>query len=305
MSAHETPASVDNEVAHNRLRSESHLEEVKAYHSAGPDTIEIGSAAAEASTPFVGQWRTLISTTNWDKGRIICGWRGSLESAGANATEYSDEAWAQLVGGVTGQHVGRLRRVFQRFGEVHVEYEGLYWSHFQAATEWNDAEMWLEGALQNKWSVSQMRGQRWEVTGQGPAPAEPADDDDIATGLRDAEDNAEPADPRPAESADAAVAEHAEVKSSEPSASTNSDADEMTDDDQETSATAAERRDGPAVKPFAELPDLPDDLADAFESFKLAILTHKLTGWAEISKADVLGVLDSLKQLAQAPADVE
>jgi len=43
------------------------------------------------------------------------------------------------------------------------QYEGLYWSHLQAALDWDDAEMWLEGAIQNQWSVSQMRGQRWET----------------------------------------------------------------------------------------------------------------------------------------------
>ena len=26
---------------------------------------------------FVGQWQRLVSTTNWDKGRIICQWRAT------------------------------------------------------------------------------------------------------------------------------------------------------------------------------------------------------------------------------------
>ena len=78
-------------------------------------------------------------------------------------TDYSDEAWAQLVGNVTSQHVGRLRRVHQRFGDDSTQYKGLYWSHLQAALDWDDAEMWLEGAIQNQWSVSQMRGRRWET----------------------------------------------------------------------------------------------------------------------------------------------
>ena len=50
--------------------------------------------------------------------------------------------------------------------------------------------------------------------------------------------------------------------------------------------------------PFADLPPLPADLADAFESFKLAILRHKLAGWAEVSRDDVVAALTSLERLA-------
>src|SRR5690606_12131349 len=73
--------------------------------------------------------------------------------------------WSRRVGNVTPQHVGRLRRAFERFGAVRQEYRGLFWSHFQAALDWDDAEMWLEGAVQNQWSISEMRHQRWEALG--------------------------------------------------------------------------------------------------------------------------------------------
>jgi hypothetical protein len=46
---------------------------------------------------------------------------------------------------------------------------------------------------------------------------------------------------------------------------------------------------------------MPDDLQAAFESFKLAILRHKLAGWVEIPRDDLLHTLDALKQLALAP----
>ena len=45
-------------------------------------------------------------------------------------------------------------------------------------------------------------------------------------------------------------------------------------------------------------------MSDAFEAYKLCILRHKLAGWQEISCDDMLASLDSLKQLALAPADV-
>ncbi len=128
------------------------------------------------SEQFLGQWKRLVSTTNWEKGAIIHAWRMALEATRAPVSEYSDEAWSRRVGNVTPQHVGRLRRVFDRFGEVRDDYQGLYWSHFQAALDWDDAELWLEGAVQEGWSISQMRHQRWETHG-AVADEEPRDDE--------------------------------------------------------------------------------------------------------------------------------
>jgi hypothetical protein len=58
-----------------------------------------------------------------------------------------------------------------------------------------------------------------------------------------------------------------------------------------------------AVRPFAELPALPADVSDAFEAYKLAILRHKLSGWQEISRDDMLASLDALGQLVLAPSE--
>ena len=48
---------------------------------------------------------------------------------------------------------------------------------------------------------------------------------------------------------------------------------------------------------------LPDDLAEAFDSMKLAILHHKRDAWQQISAGDVLHTLDALKALVLAPSD--
>ncbi len=125
-----------------------------------------GPNVEHASQEFIGRWNRLVSTTNWEKGRIIQQWREALIDVGAAAQEYSDETWSRRVGGVTGQHAGRLRRVYQRFGASYGKFPGLYWSHFQAAVDWDDAEMWLEGAVHSQWSVNAMRNQRWETLGQ-------------------------------------------------------------------------------------------------------------------------------------------
>jgi hypothetical protein len=65
----------------------------------------------------------------------------------------------------------------------------------------------------------------------------------------------------------------------------------------EVGAAAAAAEAEPPVRPFEHLAELPDDLAEAFEAYKLAILHHKLAGWKEISRGDVLASLDALKQL--------
>jgi hypothetical protein len=56
------------------------------------------------------------------------------------------------------------------------------------------------------------------------------------------------------------------------------------------------------VQPFADLAELPDDVTEAFEAFKLAILRHKMDDWREVSRDDVLAALDALKELAKAPS---
>ena len=57
------------------------------------------------------------------------------------------------------------------------------------------------------------------------------------------------------------------------------------------------------MRPFADLADLPDDVADACERFKLAILKRRREGWTDISCDDLVAALDSLGQLARAPLD--
>ncbi len=129
----------------------------------------------QTSEQFLGQWKRLVSTTNWEKGQIIFHWRSALVAAGAGVSEYADEVWSRQVGQITPQHVGRLRRVFERFGEVREDYPGLYWSHFQAALDWDDAEMWLEGAVQSSWSIADMRAKRAETLGTSNDPLAAAD----------------------------------------------------------------------------------------------------------------------------------
>lgn len=258
---------------------------------------EQATLVVEASTEYVGRWNRLISTTNWEKGRIICEWRDALQQADAPAASYTDDAWSRQVGNVTPQHVGRLRRVHERFGASHDQYKGLYWSHFQAAMEWPDAEMYLEGAVQNGWSISQMREQRWEALGGDPE-LEPRDAD-IVAGELDEDVAAGNDSPLPT-----AISESVgEVHDTEDLPSDESEAAPFDADEPNVSDAVADVPAAPLTRPFEALPALPPDLKEAFELFKLAILSQKVLGWSEFSRDNVLAVLESLKQLALAPAE--
>ena len=213
---------------------------------------------------------------------------------------WTDEAWSRQVGNVTPQHVGRLRRVYERFGPVFEQYAGLFWSHFHAALDWPDAEMYLEGAVQSGWSVSQMRQQRWEALGGLPEP-NPREADVVAAEWD--EDVAVSDDgPLPAVISDSL----GEVRSADEDSGGDYDA-EPYDADQsgppDAVGSVADVPAAPPLRPFEALPPLPPDLNEAFDLFRLAILNHKVSGWREISRNDVLSVLESLKQLALAPAE--
>jgi len=260
---------------------------------------EVSPVADESSQPFVGRWNHLVSTTNWEKGRIIVEWRQALIDAGRPARESSDEAWARLVGAVTGQHTGRLRRVYERFGASYSSYRGLYWSHFHAALDWDDAEMYLEGAVQSKWTVAQMRQQRWQATGAVESER-PLDEEIVVAGVDE--------DVDPSVARDAAKRAPEEWTDGQgppiPEGADFGDEGSAHAEPQGRSEAAVDLAEKPVapVRPFANLAELPDDLADAFEAFKLAILRHKADGWRQISLDDVTAALDALKELAWAPS---
>lgn len=254
---------------------------------------EISQDTTTKSQLFIGQWNQLISTTNWEKGEIIHRWRTTLMENSVSASQYSDEAWSQMVGGVTPQHVGRLRRAHERFGHVFGEYEGIYWSHFYASLDWDDAEMWLEGAVQNKWSVSRMRQQRWETLGKvGDAPnAEVVTTETVeeSQSLALAENTRN----NDRDYIEGPVHEGPDWGDDNESGKTKSKPSEVDENEDPEVAPSPH-----AIRPFESFTDLPDDVMEIANAFKVAIIRHKADEWNEISQEDMIGLLDALKQLA-------
>lgn len=266
-----------------------------------PTTAAAVSLADQTSTEFLGRWNRLISTTNWEKGRIIHDWRTALIIAGADVEEYSDEAWAARVGQVSGQHVGRLRRAHERFSATHDDYPHLFWSHFQAAIEWHDAEMWLEGAVHNSWSVAAMRRQRAEAFGQ--LEADQAAGETLAA---DFDEDVDPANNSPGLISTADLLKsHTDFddRASGPAA----EGPDFGDEGKASSSAVAEHDsdstdDGESTVPnnaraFAELPSLPEDLSTVFEDLKLAVLRHKVTNWQAVQPSEIRAHLDAIQTL--------
>ncbi len=255
----------------------------------------------ELAEPFVGQWNGLISTTNWEKGRIIAQWREALIDSGSDATEYSDEAWTRRVGGVTSPHVGRLRRVYDRFFETYESYKGLFWSHFLAALDWDDAPLWLEGATKEQWSVAKMREQRWQAHGavESNRPTssqiiEVDTDEDVTLPAQGGGRTKEYGDDSGIESGPtyegADFGEEEELLSLSGSGPGSA-----------SGAVSDEGEMPPIVQPFAGLAPLPDDLSDATETFKLAILRHKTAGWKDVDAETVEKYLQAFVVLLSQP----
>ncbi|HEX3726829.1 MAG TPA: hypothetical protein VHV08_11330 [Pirellulales bacterium] len=247
----------------------------------------------QTSELFLGRWQRLVSTTNWEKGRIILEWRQAVCDSGAPNGDYADEAWSRRVAGVTPQHVGRLRRVYERFGEVRMDYEGLFWSHFQAALDWDDAEMWLEGAVQNQWSISEMRAKRHETLGTA---AQPLGNSESEPWDEDAEPENASGDVVAAMLGTVQVSDDLDTQEDEDDDVDRSPFDDAGDEFDPASGKASEE----PSRPFENLPPLPPDVGDAFEAYKLCILRHKLSGWQELSRETLLASLTALEQLALA-----
>lgn len=250
------------------------------------------------SEVFIGRWNRLISQTNWEKGAIIVQWREKTSDPADEASSRSDEVWSRLVGGVSPQHVGRLRRTWERFGASQETFPGLFWSHFYAALDWDDAEMWLEGAVREGWSVSRMRTRRWETLGSDPRQApDPAGRDLVASEIAE-ENHALATESRPGR----------------PSNFTSEPLDEGPDFGPATmefgnsavgsTAVAADPLSSPVGEAlFESLAGLPPDVADAVEAMQLCIIRHRGQAWREISSDRMIALLESLQRLARSSSD--
>ena len=309
LSAADTPSQSSNQPGTDDRIHDPDIDAAKAaWESVGdPESHAVSEdqlqRAREIAEPYVGRWNTLISTTNWEKGRIISEWRSELIESGVDATQYSDDAWARRVGGVTAPHVGRLRRVYDRFADSYESYSGLYWSHFLAALDWQDAPLWLEGASKESWSISAMREQRWQA--EGAVESQRPTDSQIVTVDTD-EDVTLPAQ-------GGGKSREYDGDSGGVAAGPAFEGPDFGDEEELQALPGQERPSGTAtvdgisepsdapdpVQPFIGLPPLPDDLCEAIESLKLAILRHKSDQWRDVDAETVQRYLNAVNIMLQ------
>jgi hypothetical protein len=50
------------------------------------------------------------------------------------------------------------------------------------------------------------------------------------------------------------------------------------------------------------MPNMPEDVAEAVEHMKLAIVRHRCRDWEEIPQADMIKVVEALRKFAQMPS---
>ncbi len=237
------------------------------------------------------------------KGRIIHDWRAALIEAGAAVEEFSDEAWATRVKNVSGQHVGRLRRAFERFGATFKNIAISTGAISKQRLEWDDAEMWLEGASQNDWSISEMRRHRAETLGQVEADQNNAVNESLSDQF---DEDSEPVEKeiRAGASSDQ-DAPHSDIASGpiHDGPDFGDEANEVTGThgslDSFTETMIDDQRPTTVHRPFADLPSLPEDLSSAFENLKLSILRHKTTDWQHVQPSEVKAHLVAMLQLVE------
>ena len=257
----------------------------------------------QLSEPIVGKWNILVSQTNWEKGFLILHWRTELIAAGMPKTAYSDDAWARRVGNVTPQHVGRLRRTAERFGDKNKEFPRIYWSHFNAALEWDDAELWLEGAVQSDWSVAQMRTQRWETI--GASHEQKPQEEDIIVAVIDEDVYYRQSVPPDRIEGRRAEIESADALEGSDGSSSTSEPLKKNEQPKKNRGKSAEpvgqiQRTGEILMSLRGISNFPADIAESLELLKVAILNHKLAGWKSVSAEQVCRSLEALKMLTAA-----
>lgn len=97
--------------------------------------------------------QTAISETNWMIGARACEWLQNY-ARGRREGDY---------GRLTGLNPDQVEirvRVWRKYGDVRGRYSHLFWSHFYAALEWEDAAECLTWASDMQATVAEMRAWR-------------------------------------------------------------------------------------------------------------------------------------------------
>ncbi len=256
-------------------------------------------AIEEAAREYLGRWNRLISSTNWEKGRIISQWREALIEA------------AHRRPAIPTRH-GAARRAMSRPSTLagcgaSINVSSPRGIRIRASIGATSKPRWI-GTTPKCGSKARCktvgRSRRCKTSDRKPWAL--VQEQVEAEAIELDEDAADVPPDRPPEGTAASAADAgAAAAAVEDDVAIDAVGDGDSDSNDFADAAGSFEQEPVAPRPFENLPHLPADLREAFDSFKLAIVHHRIARWQEASLEDVLATLDALRQLALAPADAE
>ncbi|MCH8828340.1 MAG: hypothetical protein IID45_02050 [Planctomycetes bacterium] len=125
----------------------------------------------ETEEELVTQAQRAVSQCNWTVGECAVKWTRKY------AKGRTDADFAALVG-LSADQIFQRRRVSETFADVRAGFALLKWSHFYAATRWDDAAECLQWADENEATVAEMKAYRRALHGEDlTTDADPEPDD--------------------------------------------------------------------------------------------------------------------------------
>jgi uncharacterized protein involved in tellurium resistance len=114
---------------------------------------------AESEEQLISTAREAVSQCNWVVGECASKWTQRY------ARNRTDADFGQMVG-LSGDQIFQRRRVWEAFGDTFQNYNGLKWSFFYVALNWDDAEECLTWAQDSDATVAEMRAWRRAQRGE-------------------------------------------------------------------------------------------------------------------------------------------
>jgi hypothetical protein len=114
---------------------------------------------AESEEQLISTARDAVSQCNWVVGECASKWTQRY------ARNRTDGDFGQMVG-LSGDQIFQRRRVWEAFGNTYQNFNGLKWSFFYVALNWDDAEDCLNWAMEADATVAEMRAWRKAQRGE-------------------------------------------------------------------------------------------------------------------------------------------
>ena len=114
---------------------------------------------AESEEQLISMARDAVSQCNWVVGECAAKWTQRY------ARNRTDGDFGQMVG-LSGDQIFQRRRVWEAFGNTSQKFQGLKWSFFYVALNWDDAEDCLSWAQEADATVAEMRAWRRAQRGE-------------------------------------------------------------------------------------------------------------------------------------------